>query len=58
MAALKAHGIVHPFEGRLEGQPYEPLNSTPKVAEAIAEGLSRHRRALGLPDLAFLLETP
>jgi len=58
MAALKAHGIVHPFTGRLEGQPYEPLNSTPKVAEAIAQGLSRHRRALGLPDLAFSLETP
>jgi mitochondrial fission protein ELM1 len=58
MKALKAHGIVHPFEGRLEGQPYEPLNSTPKVAEAIAEGLSRHRRALGLPDIALPLETP
>jgi mitochondrial fission protein ELM1 len=58
MKALKAHGIVHPFEGRLEGQPYEPLNSTPKVAEAIAQGLSRHRRALGLPDTAFFLETP
>jgi len=58
MRALKAHGVVHPFEGRLEGQPYEPLNSTPKVAEAIAEGFSRHRRALGLPDIAFSLETP
>jgi mitochondrial fission protein ELM1 len=57
MSALKSHGIVHPFEGRLEGRPYEPLNSTPKVAEAIAEGLSRHRRALGLPDFAFSLET-
>jgi mitochondrial fission protein ELM1 len=54
---LKAHGIVHPFEGRLVGQPYEPLNSTPKVAQAIAEGFSRHRRALGLLDTAFLLET-
>jgi mitochondrial fission protein ELM1 len=58
MSALKSHGIVHPFEGRLVGQPYEPLNSTPKVAEAIAQGLSRHRRALGLPDIAFSLETP
>ncbi|MEE1609741.1 mitochondrial fission ELM1 family protein [Microvirga sp. CF3016] len=58
MQALKAHGVVHPFEGRLEGRPYEPLNSTPKVAEAIAEGLSRHRRALGLPDIALSLETP
>lgn len=58
MSGLKSHGIVHPFEGRLVGQPYEPLNSTPKVAKAIAEGLGRHRRALGLPDIAFSLETP
>ncbi|MBB3017934.1 hypothetical protein FHR70_000974 [Microvirga lupini] len=58
MSELKRHGIVHPFEGRLEGQPYEPLNSTPKVAKAIAEGFSRHRRALGMPDIAFSLETP
>lgn len=58
MNGLKSHGVVHPFEGRLEGQPYEPLNSTPKVAKAIAEGFSRHRRALGLPDIAFSLETP
>jgi mitochondrial fission protein ELM1 len=57
MNGLKSHGIVHPFEGRLEGQPYEPLNSTPKVAKAIAEGFGRHRRALGLPDIAFPLET-
>ncbi|NBJ12674.1 mitochondrial fission ELM1 family protein [Microvirga arsenatis] len=58
MRELKRHGIVHPFEGRLVGQPYEPLNSTPKVAKAIAEGFNRHRRALGLPDIAFSLETP
>jgi mitochondrial fission protein ELM1 len=58
MNRLKSHGVVHPFGGRLEGQPYEPLNSTPKVAKAIAEGFSRHRRALGLPDIAFSLETP
>jgi len=58
MRELKRHGIVHPFEGRLVGGPYEPLDSTPKIAEAIAEGLRRHRRALGLPDIAFSLETP
>jgi len=58
MRALKAHGVVHPFEGRLEGRPYEPLNSTPKVAKAIAEGFRRHRRTLGLPDIALSLETP
>lgn len=54
MAALRAHGIVHPFEGRLEGQPYEPLNSTPKIAAAIVRGFSLHRRSLGLPDLNFV----
>ncbi|MBF9194469.1 mitochondrial fission ELM1 family protein [Microvirga terrestris] len=58
MKGLKSHGIVHPFEGRLVGQPYEPLNSTPKVAKAIAEGFGRHRRALGVPDIALPLETP
>ena len=58
MSGLKSHGVVHPFEGRLEGQPYEPLDSTPKVAKAIAEGFIRHRRTLGLPDIAFPLETP
>lgn len=56
--ALKAKGIVHGFEGRLEGSPYVPLNSTPMIARAIAEGLARHRRALGLPDAAFSLENP
>ncbi len=56
MDRLKAHGAVHPFEGRLVGQPYRPLNSTFEIASAIAQGLARHRRALGLPDAAFLLE--
>lgn len=56
MERLKAHGIVHPFEGRLVGQPYEPLNSTLKIAAAIVRGFSRHRRSLGLPDIAFSLE--
>jgi mitochondrial fission protein ELM1 len=53
MERLKAHGIVHPFEGRLVGQPYEPLNSTPKIAAAIVRGFRLHRRTLGLPDFAF-----
>jgi uncharacterized protein len=57
MNRLKAHGAVHAFEGRLEGQAYQPLNSTPQIADAIARGFSQHRRALGLPDIAFLLET-
>jgi uncharacterized protein len=56
MNGLISHGAVHPFEGRLEGEPYQPLNSTFQIASAIAEGLARHRRALGLPDAAFSLE--
>jgi mitochondrial fission protein ELM1 len=55
--SLKAQGIGHPFEGSLVGEAYEPLNSTPEIAEAVAQGLSRHRRALGLPDIALSLET-
>ena len=57
MDRLRAHGVVHAFEGRLEGQAYQPLNSTPQIADAIARGFSLHRRALGLPDIAFSLET-
>jgi mitochondrial fission protein ELM1 len=56
MNSLKDKGIVHAFEGRLEGKPYKPLNSTFQIAAAIARGLARHRRALGLPDLALSLE--
>jgi mitochondrial fission protein ELM1 len=47
-AGLARYGAVHPFEGSLEAKPYEPLDSTPIVARAIADGLARHRRALGL----------
>ncbi|WP_441966648.1 mitochondrial fission ELM1 family protein [Microvirga sp. 2MCAF38] len=57
MEGLKAEGIVHPFTGCLEGEPYKPLNSTPHIAEAIAHGLARHRRALGLPEADLLPET-
>ncbi len=45
---LKRHGAVHAFEGHLERTRYEPLNSTPTIAKAVAEGLARHRHALGL----------
>ena len=46
---LNRHGAVKPFNGRLEAWPYEPLDSTPTIAAAVAAGLARHRRALGLP---------
>lgn len=47
--ALRDKGVVHPFAGRLEGQRYEALDSTPAIAGAVADGLARHRRRLGLP---------
>jgi mitochondrial fission protein ELM1 len=53
---MTALGAVHPFQGRLEGEAYPPVNSTPQIARAIAEGLARHRRALGLPEAALSLE--
>jgi mitochondrial fission protein ELM1 len=48
IAGLERDGVVHAFEGRLEGQAYEPLNSTPVIAGAIASAYARHRLALGL----------
>jgi mitochondrial fission protein ELM1 len=57
LKSLKAKGIVHPFAGSLVGGGYQPLNSTPRIAEAIAHGLNRHRRALGLPEFVFSLES-
>jgi len=47
IAGLERNGAVKPFAGTLEAWPYEPLDSTPVIAEAIAAGLARHRRALG-----------
>lgn len=54
--SLKGCGIAHSFDGNLTGQVYAPVDSTPRIADAIAQGLSRHRRALGLPDIVFSLE--
>jgi mitochondrial fission protein ELM1 len=45
---LERHGAVKPFAGRLEAFTYQPLDSTPLIAEAVLAGLGRHRRALGL----------
>ncbi|KAB0267103.1 mitochondrial fission ELM1 family protein [Microvirga brassicacearum] len=58
LRALKAEGIVHAFRGRLEGTPYEPLNSTFDIANAIARGVASHRRALGLADASDGPERP
>jgi uncharacterized protein len=50
LRGLARYGAVKPFQGRLEAFSYEPLDSTPTIAEAVREGLNRHRRALGLPE--------
>jgi uncharacterized protein len=49
LEGLERYGAVKPFAGRLEVLTYQPLDSTPRIAEAIVTGLARHRRALGLP---------
>lgn len=45
---LRGRGLVRPFRGRLEAWAYEPLDTTPLVARALAQGLARHRAVLGL----------
>ncbi len=45
---LKRQGVVHHFEGRLEGARYEPIDSTGLIAEAVRSGWLRHRAALGI----------
>lgn len=47
---LERYGAVKPFTGRLEAYAYEPLDSTPVIAQAVAAGLAHHRRALGLAE--------
>ncbi|ACA18172.1 protein of unknown function DUF1022 [Methylobacterium sp. 4-46] len=42
-AALRQYGAVHPFDGRLEGSRYEPLDFTPAIAEAVAAAYLRRR---------------
>lgn len=48
LEALKRHGAVHHFEGRLEGTRYEPIDSTATIADAVHAGWLRHRTELGL----------
>jgi hypothetical protein len=56
LKALEKAGAVHVFHGRLEGERYAPIDATPMIARAVAEGLSRHRRALGLPEALLVLD--
>jgi len=48
LEALKRHGAVHHFQGELEGTPYEPLDSTRQIADAVMQGWQRHKAAMGL----------
>jgi mitochondrial fission protein ELM1 len=50
LAGLEHKGAVQRFTGRLERFAYDPIDSTPTIAEAVRDGLARHRRALGLPE--------
>ena len=46
LEGLKAHGAVHHFAGRLEGEPYPPLDATDEIAAAIRYGWEAHHYAL------------
>lgn len=48
LRGLMDHGAVRFFDGHLESHAYEPLNSTPVIAAAIAERLPRHRIQHGM----------
>ncbi len=58
LEALKKRGIAHVFHGELAGERYAPVDATPMIARAIADGLARHRRALGLPEVPVYPEEP
>jgi mitochondrial fission protein ELM1 len=47
IAGLRQAGIVHPFNGRLEGNAYLPLDSTPTIAAAIIDAYLRYRESHG-----------
>lgn len=48
---LRRYGAVRPLAGALEPYGYEPLDTTPVLAEAVAQALARHRRGrTGLPE--------
>lgn len=48
LEALKREGMVHHFEGRLEGERYAPIDSTRLIAEAVRERWLMHRQQLRL----------
>jgi len=46
LAELTRRGAVRPFAGRLEDYAYQPLDSTPEIAEAARAALARHLAAV------------
>jgi mitochondrial fission protein ELM1 len=46
VASLERAGVAHRFCGRLAGERYEPMDSTPIIADAIRTGWLSHRAAL------------
>ncbi|NNM73084.1 mitochondrial fission ELM1 family protein [Enterovirga aerilata] len=46
LAELKSAGLVKSFGGKLECYAYEKLDSTPVIAQAVAEGFAAHRAAI------------
>jgi mitochondrial fission protein ELM1 len=51
LRSLERDGVVRPFRGRLERFSYEPLDSTPIIAAAIAERMVERRyRAVSRPS--------
>ncbi len=47
LAELRRLGAVHTFQGKLERFEYEKLDSTPVIAQAVAQGFAVHRLRLG-----------
>ncbi|MDX5593958.1 mitochondrial fission ELM1 family protein [Pseudovibrio sp. SPO723] len=41
LGTLRGMNVLHPFPGLLEGTTYEPMDSTPVIADAIRERLQR-----------------
>jgi mitochondrial fission protein ELM1 len=48
LEALKRKGMVHHFEGRLEGGRYAPVDATQAIADAVREGWLMHRQQSGI----------
>ncbi len=44
---LKLMGVIKSFGGKLERYTYEKLDSTPVIAQAVAQGFAAHRAAIG-----------